>query len=73
MPERCDSSCSTVTASSINGRSAPRTARAVVPSSSTPSSMSATTASAVNAFEPLASAKRVSTVLGIPHPRWAMP
>ena len=66
MPERCASSCSTVTASSISGRSEPSTDRAVVESSSLPSSIRVTTARAVNPFVPLAIAKRVSTSFGIP-------
>ena len=39
MPDRCDSRCSIVTSSPINGRSPPSTDRAVVESSSAPSSM----------------------------------
>ena len=66
MPERCASRCSTVTSSSISGRSLPSTERAVVESSSLPSSIRLTTASAVRPFVPLASAKRVSTLFGIP-------
>ena len=73
MPDRCASSWPTVTRSSMSGRSGPRTERAVVSSSSTPSSISDTTASAVKLFEPLASANRVSTVFGMPHPRCARP
>ena len=41
MPERCDRRCSIVTPSSIRGRSRPSTERAVVESSSRPSSIKA--------------------------------
>ena len=73
MPDRCDRRCSTVTPSSISGRSPPRTERAGVESSSTPSSIRLTTASAVKPFAPLASPKRVSTAFGISKPRCARP
>src|SRR4029453_14043447 len=73
MPDRCDRRCSTVTPSSITGRSLPRTERAGVESSSTLSSIRLTTASAVKPFAPLASPKRVSTAFGISKPRCARP
>src|SRR5438034_4260248 len=73
MPDRCDRRCSTVTPSSITGRSLPRTERAGVESSSTPSSIRLTTASAVKPFAPLAIPKRVSTAFGISKPRCAKP
>src|SRR3954465_7784731 len=73
MPERCDRRCSTVTRSSIRGKSLPRTEREGVESSSTPSSIRLTTVSAVKPFAPLASPKRVSRVFGISKPRCAGP
>ena len=56
MPERCDSSCSTVTSSPISGRSAPSTERAAVERSSEPSSIRLATATAVKPLLPLAMA-----------------
>ena len=66
MPERCASRCSTVTSSSISGRSSPSTDRAGVASSRRPSSIRLMTVSAVRPFVPLAIANCVSTVFGIP-------
>jgi hypothetical protein len=65
MPDRCASSCPTVTSSSISGRSSPRTSRAFVPMPSVPCSTRLTTASAVKALQPLAIANRVSVVFAI--------
>jgi hypothetical protein len=45
----------------------------VVVGASTPRSISPATASAVNALDPLAMPKSVSTVFGIPYARWASP
>ena len=73
MPERCASRCSTVTSSPMSGRSEPSTERAVVESSSEPSSTRVATVTAVKLFAPLASANRVSTVFGISYPRCANP
>src|SRR5215210_655103 len=73
MPDRCDRRCSTVTPSSIAGRSLPRTERTRVESSSTPSSIRLTTASAAKPFAALASPKRVSSVFAISKPRCARP
>src|SRR4051794_25100605 len=73
MPDRWVSRCSTVTSSAISGRSLPRTERAVVARSSTPASISDTTASAVSPLAPLASANCVSTVFGTPCARSAWP
>lgn len=66
MPDVWASSCSTVTPSSISGRSAPSNERAVVDRLSTPSSTSDITASAVNPLAPLASANLVCEVLATP-------
>src|SRR4051812_20505960 len=73
MPERCASSCSTVTPSPTSGRSGPRTERAVVVSRSVPSSTRLTTLRAVRPFVPLASANRVSAAFGMSQPRSASP
>src|SRR5262245_20356232 len=73
MPERCESRCPTVTAPSMSGRSRPRTERAVVVIASVPSSIKLATASAVSPLDPLAIAKRVSTVFAIPLARSASP
>src|SRR5664279_2677199 len=73
MPERWAIRCSTVTASSINGRSLPSTARAVVSSVRSPRSTRAITVSAVSPFTPLAIANRVSTALDTPCRRSARP
>ncbi len=62
-----------MTASSIRGRSAPRSSRARVSSRSTPSSASAATTSAVSPFAPLAMANRVAGVAGRPWARSARP
>ena len=64
MPDRCESRCSTVTSSRISGRSSPSTERAVVESSSEPSSIRLATVTAVKPFVPLAIANCVSTVFG---------
>src|SRR5690625_588800 len=73
MPEVWVSRCSTVTASSTRGRSAPSSSRAGWSSRSAPSSTSRTIASAVNALLPLAIAIRVSGVIGAPSARWRNP
>ncbi len=73
MPDRCESRCSTVTSSPISGRSAPSTERAVVESSSEPSSIRLATATAVKPLLPLAMANCVSSVFGIPWARSARP
>ena len=54
-----------MTPSSISGRSSPSTDRAVVVSSSVPSSIRLTTVRAVKPFMPLAIANRVSVAFGI--------
>ena len=62
-----------MTSSSTSGRSEPSSERAVVVRLSRPSSTSDITASAVNAFDPLAIPSRVSGVIGTPYPRCASP
>jgi len=73
MLDRCARSCSTVTRSSINGRSVPSTDRAFVASPSVPSSIRLITVRAVRPFVPLAIANCVSTSFGISQPRCANP
>jgi hypothetical protein len=73
MPERCARSCSTVTASSISGRSGPSTDRAVVARASTPSWMRLTTVSAVRPFVALATPNRLSLEFAMPCARSAIP
>src|SRR5437660_12257064 len=73
MPDRCESSCATVTSSPINGRSSPSIECALVESSSNPSWMRLTTATAVKPFVPLAMANRVSTAFGISYARVGEP
>ena len=62
-----------MTASSIMGRSAPSRDRAVVDSSTFPSSTSDRIARAVIVFEPLAIANRVSIVFAMAPARSAKP
>ncbi len=62
-----------MTPSSISGRSSPSTDRAVVVSSSVPSSIRLTTVRAVKPFIPLAIANRVSVAFGIACARSASP
>ena len=73
MPERWPKRCSTVTRSSTSGRSVPSSSRAGVARGSVPSAASDNTTSAVNPFDPLAMASRVSTVIGIWCARCAQP
>jgi hypothetical protein len=73
MPDRCASGCSTVTASSIRGRSSPSTERAVVVRVSRSSSIRLMTVRAVSPLAPLAIPKRVSTSFAISQPRCANP
>ena len=74
MPERWARRCSTVTSSSISGRSSPstRTSRRGRGRAGPPRSGSSTVR-AVSAFVPLAMPNRVSTALGMPQPRCARP
>ena len=73
MPDRWDSRCSTVTASSTSGRSSPSSSRARVSSDSTPSSTRRITVSAVSGLAPLATPIRVDGVIATPYARSARP
>ena len=73
MPDRWASRCSTVTRSSISGRSSPSNDRAVVSRRISSRSTIVMSVSAVSPFAPLATANWVSAVFGTPSPRWAIP
>ncbi len=73
MPERWARRCSTVTRSSIIGRSAPSSWRAVVSSARVPSAIRLTTVTAVKPLLPLAMPKRVVGVIGTAWARSASP
>ena len=73
MPDRWASRCSTVTRSSISGRSSPSNDRAVVSRRISSRSTIVMSVRAVSPFAPLATANCVSAVFGTPSPRWAIP